>query len=168
MKQAIRQEREPWQNLEGGLIGQGRVQTKDVEACISGCLLCARHGPATRSQPLHPILVTGPLCLIGVDFIGPLQPSKTGCKYTLHMLCYFTRFSWTWPSKTANVPDVIEAFKDLFRKIGKPKAVYLDSGQGRRYILQNLEKCCHGSQPVGIATACRMPFTYQVQFFYFN
>ena len=32
-------------------------QTTDVERYIAGCIECARHGPATRSQSLHPIFV---------------------------------------------------------------------------------------------------------------
>ena len=35
-------------------------QSQDVEGYIAGCIEYAKHGPAVRSQPLHPIKVTYP------------------------------------------------------------------------------------------------------------
>jgi len=35
-------------------------QSEDVEKYIAGCLECARHGPATRSQLLNPVRVSFP------------------------------------------------------------------------------------------------------------
>ena len=59
-------------------------QSQDVERYIAGCLECARHGPATRSQPLHSMSVTFPLQLMGMEFIGPLDTCKSGAKYILN------------------------------------------------------------------------------------
>ena len=104
-------------------------QSQDVERYIAGCLECARHGPAMRSQLLHLVIVLGPFRLLGIDFIGPLPCSGLGNFYILHLICYFSRFSITSPSKTANATDVIPALQQAFTAYAKPKAVYWDRGQ---------------------------------------
>ena len=112
-------------------------QTQDVERYIAGCMACARHGPATRSQLLQPIAVHGPFRLLGIDFIGPLPTSKNGNRFILHTICYFSRFSSGFPRKTANAEDVISAFEELFFLYGKPKGFYWDSGQ--HFISQEVQ-----------------------------
>ena len=104
-------------------------QSLDVERYIAGCLECARHGPATRSQPLHPVIVLGPFRLLGYDFIGPLPKSRLGSSYIFHVICYFSRFSVTFPCATANATDVIKALGIIFTSYATPKAVYSDRGQ---------------------------------------
>lgn len=103
-------------------------QSQDVERYLAGCLECAKHGPATRSQLLHPVIVLGPFRLLGIDFIGPLPCSRLGNFYILHLICYFSRFSITSASKTANATDVVPALQKAFAAYAKPKAVYWDRG----------------------------------------
>ena len=112
-------------------------QSQDVGRYIAGCLECARYGPATKSQPLKPVVVLGPFRLLGVDFIGPLPTSKSGNRFILHVICYFSRFSITFPRKIANAEDVLSAFEELFLLYGKPKAIYWDSGQ--HFISQEIQ-----------------------------
>lgn len=104
-------------------------QSQDVERYLAGCLECARHGPAIRSQLLYPVIVVGPFRLLGIDFIGPLRRSRLGSLFILYLMDYFCRFSITFPSKTANATDVIPALKQAFTLYAKPKAVYWDRGQ---------------------------------------
>lgn len=104
-------------------------QSADVSSYIKGCIQCARHGPATRSQPLHPVVVQGPFHLIGMDFIGPLPLSGSGSKFILHIIDYFSRFSMAFPSAAANLPEVIQALKFVFVHYATPRAVYMDRGQ---------------------------------------
>jgi len=65
-------------------------QSQDVERYIAGCLECARHEPATRSQLLNPVRVSFPFQLLGMDFIGPLAGTKAGNKYIFNVVCYFS------------------------------------------------------------------------------
>ncbi len=104
-------------------------QTQDVERYIAGCLDCARHGPATRSQMLNPVLVTYPFQLIGLDFIGPLKTTGSGNRFILNVVCYFSRFLVPFATKAANVEDVIWCLRLLFAMYRKPIAIYLDPGQ---------------------------------------
>lgn len=104
-------------------------QSQDVERYIAGCISCARHGPATRSQPLHPVVVTYPFQLMGMDFIGPLETTGSGSKYILNLICYMSRFDIPFATKTANVEDVIWCLRLFFAMYRKPYAFYFDSGQ---------------------------------------
>jgi hypothetical protein len=104
-------------------------QSEDVERYIAGCIDCVRHGPATRSQPLNPVLVTYPFQLIGIDFIGPLSKTASGHVYILNIVYYFTRFIVPFATKTANVEDVIWCLRLLFAMYRTPHAIYCDRGQ---------------------------------------
>ena len=104
-------------------------QSEDVERYIAGCIECARHGPATRSQPLNPVLVTYPFQLLGIDFIGPLGKTASGHVYILNIVCYFTRFIVPFATRTANVEDVIWCLRLLFAMYRTPYAIYCDRGQ---------------------------------------
>lgn len=103
-------------------------QSEDVEKYIKGCIQCARHGPATRSQPLHPIKVFHPMQLLGMDWIGPLPTTSKGMIYIFHVICYFTRFSFTFPCATANSSDVVRFLSLIFVQFRKPLAIYCDRG----------------------------------------
>ena len=103
-------------------------QSNDVERYIEGCLACAQHGPATRSQPLHPVVVTYPFQLMGMDFIGPLKATAAGNKYILNLGCYMSRFNVPFACKSARVEDVIWCLKLFFAMYRKPYAFYIDSG----------------------------------------
>ena len=104
-------------------------QTVDVERYIAGCTDCARYGPATRSQPLHPIMVLKPFQLLGMDWIGPLPTTSSGNRFIFNVLCYFLRFSITFASPTDDVEDVIMSLEEVFTRFTKPAATYMDSGQ---------------------------------------
>ena len=104
-------------------------QSWDVERYIAGCLECAKHGPATKSQPLNPVLVSYPFQLIGLDFIGPLKTTRAGCRFILVAVCYFSRFVVPFACKTSNIEDVLWCLPLLFAIYRTPHAIYLDPGQ---------------------------------------
>ena len=104
-------------------------QSTDVERYIAGCLQCARQAPAQRSQLLRPIVTHRPFQLMAMDFIGPMEKTQAGYEYVLHIMDYFSRYSTTYPSVTANAPDVIQALEDLFNRFTQPAAFFLDRGQ---------------------------------------
>ena len=104
-------------------------QSKDVERYIAGCLDCARYGPATRSQPLQPILVTYPFQFLGIDFIGPLDVTTAGYIFIFNVVCYFSRFIVPFACRSANVEDVIWCLRLLFAMYRTPHDIYCDRGQ---------------------------------------
>ena len=104
-------------------------QSTDVERYIAGCLQCARHAPAQRSQLLRPIVTHRPFQLMAMDFIGPMERTQAGHEYILHIMDYFSRYSITYPSMAANALDVIRALEDAFNRFMRPTAFFLDRGQ---------------------------------------
>ena len=105
-------------------------QSTDVERYIAGCLSCARHAPAQRSQLLRPVVTHRPFQLLAMDFVGPMRKTTpAGFEYILHIMDYFSRYSMTYPSATANAPDVIRALDDVFSRFTRPEAFFLDRGQ---------------------------------------
>ena len=101
----------------------------DVQNYIQSCLPCARHGPALRVAALHPIRPLRPLILFGMDFIGPLKKTSRNAQYILHVIDYFSRYSWAYPTENANFEDVVACLKTLFSHIPHPHGFYIDRGQ---------------------------------------
>lgn len=65
---------------------------EDIKKYLEGCLVCARHGIAQRSQTQSPIYVDKPNVLFGMDFIGPFP--EASCSWTealAHSLPQFTK-----------------------------------------------------------------------------
>ena len=104
-------------------------QASDVERCIAGCLDCAQHGPATRSQPLHLVLVSHLFQLISIDFVGPLPITKVRNVYILNIACYFNQFIVPFSCTTSNVEDVTQCLQLFFAAYRTPYALYCDWGQ---------------------------------------
>ncbi|SLM37975.1 Ribonuclease H-like domain [Lasallia pustulata] len=105
-------------------------QSTDVERYIAGCLSCARHAPAQRSQLLRPVITHRPFQLLAMDFVGPMKKTiPAGYQYILHIMDYFSRYSMTYPSAAANALDVIRALDDMFSRFTRPEAFFLDRGQ---------------------------------------
>jgi len=100
---------------------------KDVVEYIQGCLKCAKYGPALRSQTLSTVSIGAPMVLLGMDYIGPF-PESHGYYYVLHLIDYFSRFTWAYPTKAADQSETIRCLKDLFVRDGIPVAIYYDGG----------------------------------------
>jgi len=102
---------------------------RDVSDYILGCLPCASHGPATRSQTLSKILVHGPNELWGIDFIGPFPGFET-CpfRFILLIIDYFSRFIWAYACVSNDQDETIACLDDLFSRYGVPIAFYSDEG----------------------------------------
>ena len=64
----------------------------DVIQYVQSCLECTSFGPATKHEPLHPILTHQAFDMLGLDYIGPLPETPDGNKYILNIIDYFTRF----------------------------------------------------------------------------
>lgn len=101
----------------------------DVEKYIAGCLDCAQHGSATRSQLLNPVLVSHPFQLIGMDFVGSLPITKVRNVYILNIACYFSWFIVPFSCTTSNVKDVTQCLQLFFAAYKTPHTIYCDWGQ---------------------------------------
>ena len=104
-------------------------QSTDVEKYIAGCIYCAKHAPAQRSHLLQPVVTSRPFQLMAMDFIGPLKKTSSGNSYILHVMDYFSRFSFTFAYPTANASDVVLALTTIFETYTTPSSIYCDRGQ---------------------------------------
>ena len=102
---------------------------KDTTDYIQGCLSCAQHGSASRSQTLSKVQITSPMQLLGIDFVGPF-PEFAGIpwRYVLIVVDYFSRFVWAYLCTTDNQAETIKSLEDLFSREGTPVGIYSDPG----------------------------------------
>ena len=103
-------------------------QSTDVERYIAGCIQCARHAPAQRSQLLKPVVAEEPFHLVATDWIGPLKETPRGNKYIHQVMCYLTHFSFTRASPTDTPEDSITTFRHVFTTFTTPRTIYCDRG----------------------------------------
>lgn len=108
----------------------GSSQFTNVEWYITGCLSCARHAPAQWSQLLQPIVTHHPFQLLIMDFIDSMKKTvSAGYKYILHIMNYFSRYSMTYFSATANVSDIIQVLNNVFCQYTWLEAFFLNQDQ---------------------------------------
>ncbi|KAI0994673.1 hypothetical protein K3495_g13509 [Podosphaera aphanis] len=103
--------------------------SKDVRDYIAGCLVCAKHETALRSQTLARVTVSTPMELLGIDFMGPF-PKFEGVEvyYILVVVDYFSRFVWSEGTKSDNSEAVISTLEQIFLENGVPTGIYSDPG----------------------------------------
>lgn len=106
------------------------TRIKDNEEHYMSCQACAQVG-ARVNRP-HPLTITSlePMQLVGMDFIGPLNPvAKNGSKYILLAVDYFSRFVMSVDSPLADGVTVINAWMQRWSPmVGWPKSTYSDNG----------------------------------------
>lgn len=82
--------------------------SQDVKRYIADCIECVKHGPATRFQPLHFILVSFPFQFLGMDFIGSLNATKRKNSFD------FNRFVVPLATKSTNVETSFDVFDYIY------------------------------------------------------
>ncbi|KAI0992768.1 hypothetical protein K3495_g15417, partial [Podosphaera aphanis] len=131
---------------------------KDTNDYILGCLYCAKHGTARRSQSQSSPSVSEKMALLGMDFIGPLPQAKLSVEESIQrcfpqfsdftvdsdppesgftssqfthiflVIDYFSRFVWAFPVSAANQTEAIRCLIWIFEIWGAPVAIYSDIG----------------------------------------
>lgn len=100
----------------------------DVEEYIKGCITCARHGPAVKSQTLSPVIDSKVFQLLGFDYIGPLTTTPRRKRYIFNVIEYLSRFIISYATETCSTDETIACLEDVFTKYGTPIASYTDRG----------------------------------------
>jgi RNase H-like domain found in reverse transcriptase/Integrase zinc binding domain len=106
-------------------------RTRDIEDWCGTCKACQRLGPRRKSTTLKPIIKFEPLAMMGLDFLGPISPrcKRTGAKYMLIAVDYFTRYTWIRPFRSADGKAVISFFDNFVApNFGFPFSLYTDNG----------------------------------------
>ena len=105
-------------------------QSTDVKKYIQRCLSYVWHYSAQWSQLLHSIVTHCLFQLMIMNFIRSLQRSiSADQKYILHIMNYFSCYSVTYLSQTADASDVIKTLNNLFHHFSKSDVFYIDRDQ---------------------------------------
>ena len=70
------------------------TRQRDIGQWVASCEPCQRMTRIQRCGQLKPIMQFSPMDMIGMDFIGPINPpyEATGAVYILLVIDYFSRF----------------------------------------------------------------------------
>ena len=105
---------------------------KDVRRHCLSCDICQRTmgRGAARRAPLQEVpIVTIPFKQVGIDIIGPINPSSSrGNKYVLTMVDYATKYVEATPLETVTTITVAEALFEMWSRVGIPDKIVSDRG----------------------------------------
>ncbi len=82
-----------------------------------------------KPAPLQPIpAVVEPFENLTVDCVGPLPPSKSGCRYLLTVMCLSMRYSAAYALRSITAKAVVKALTQFISVFGIPKIIQSDQG----------------------------------------
>ena len=77
----------------------------------------------------------------GIDLITMIKYSKqnNNYKYVLTVIDFFSKYSWCYPLKNKNYSEIINSFKDIFKK-SKRKPNFIQSDEGSEFTNKLVQK----------------------------
>ena len=77
----------------------------------------------------------------GIDLITMIKYAKqnSNCKYILTVIDFFSKHSWCYPLKNKNSNEIINSFKDTFKK-SKRKPNFIQSDEGTEFTNKQVQK----------------------------
>src|SRR3989337_259182 len=106
----------------------------DIKEYTTTCDSCQRRGGPKKNNELYPIEVSGnPFERIGIDIVGPLNPTKEGHRYIVVSIDYLTKWPEARALKEANTTNVSKfIYEDIICRHGCPRI--LQSDQGTHFV----------------------------------
>ncbi|XP_034567353.1 uncharacterized protein LOC117832370 [Notolabrus celidotus] len=105
---------------------------RDVSQYIKSCPTCQLAGKPNqciKPAPLCPIpAIAQPFEHLVIDCVGPLPPSRSGCKYLLTVMCQRTRYPAAYPLRSITTKAVVKALTRFISIFGIPKVIQSDQG----------------------------------------
>jgi hypothetical protein len=120
-------------SLVGKIIRQGYywpTMSKDCEEFVRKCEKCQLHATIPRLPPteLTAIASPCPFAQWGLDILGPLTPTKGGCKYLFVAVDYFTKWVEAEPTKKIDQNTTLNfIWRSIFCRFGVPRALVMDN-----------------------------------------
>ncbi|XP_061764264.1 uncharacterized protein LOC133557636 [Nerophis ophidion] len=108
----------------------------------TACPGCQLVNPAaTPRVPLRPLpLIEVPFERIGMDLVGPFQPSTKGYCFALVLVDYATRYPEAVPLRSISAKSVAQALFQVFSRVGIPKEILTD--QSTSFMSETLKELC--------------------------
>lgn len=107
------------------------------------CDRCQRNAPQlkTAAMDLHPVKVFPQVWyLVGMDLIGPFQPTAAGSKYVLTMTDYFSKYVEAVPIPDKSAVSVACGIYKVYCRHGAPVSIICD--QGKEFVNQVWKTIC--------------------------
>ena len=102
---------------------------ENIKVYVESCDSCQRRGKAKRNEPLHPIPVGEPFYQIGIDYVGPLNRTKSGNRYIIVAMDYLTKWPEAKPVKEATAEETVRfVYDDIICRHGCPGKILTDRG----------------------------------------
>src|SRR5215216_2295667 len=118
---------------------------ENIREYIKNCDNCQRRGPITRKEPLQPILVKAPFHRVGLDIKGPLPITKTGNRYIIVAMDYFTKWPEARAIKDIKADTVAKfLYEDVICRHGAPEEILTD--RGASFMNQVVDQLCQKFQ----------------------
>jgi hypothetical protein len=103
----------------------------DVKTYCSNCHACQtfNFAQAHNRAPLNSIVVTKPGQIVGLDFMGPFNPSGNGNVYIILGIDHFTKFCWAKATTTFSAEITAQfVFDEIICKFGMVTSFLTDQG----------------------------------------
>eukprot|EP00794_Sanderia_malayensis_P013568 gene13568-14969_t len=115
---------------------------KSVENFCACCEICAKNKTVPRPRwPLKPIdVVPIPFYMIGVNLIGPLKTTRSGNKYILSVIDYYTKYAEAEALPNQEAETIVRALEEIFARHGMPSVLLTD--QGRNFESHLMKSAC--------------------------
>jgi len=107
---------------------------------IKLCDRCQQNAPQLKAAAieLHPVAVEPQVWyLVGMDLIGPFQPTADGHKFVLTMTDYFSKYVEAVPIPDKTAISVAQGIYKVYCRQGAPVSIICD--QGKEFVNQI---CC--------------------------
>ena len=107
------------------------TRQKDIGRWVASCKPCQRMTQIQRCGETRAIILFSRIDMVGMDFIGPMNPPCEGTEaiYIFLVVDYFSRFALGTALEKADQQSTLHPFVDKVVPIlGWPKSVYADNG----------------------------------------
>lgn len=102
----------------------------DTQKWVGECPQCQRSEKIRTVAPvLHPIVVTQPWTVIGVDLVGPLACTKNSKCYIMTVTDLFTKWVIAKPLCNKSGPEVSQNIADVLLDFGLVEKIITDRGR---------------------------------------
>jgi len=104
---------------------------RDVREYVLSCEVCLAYKPVQsnlKSLMGNPNYVNKPFQLLSADLIGPLPRSNQGFQYLHVVTCFFSKYVWSRPLRSATAGAVKGHLEEIFLRFGAPNTIIVDNG----------------------------------------
>ncbi|XP_078515987.1 uncharacterized protein LOC144781172 [Lissotriton helveticus] len=115
---------------------------QSVRTYCRECPVCQKNSRYRPPRaPLRPLpVIDVPFSRVGMDIIGPLLPSRSGCRYALVIVDYATRFPEALPLRQPTTQNIAKALVSVFSRVGFPREILTD--QGTPFVSALMRQVC--------------------------